>query len=132
MSRFNSVATWFGCFFLPSESAWGVLEEIRILMSKDWFHADISKDEAEKRLQGRPAGTFLVRISSTTPEFPYTISMINNQHRRIQHTVGGDFSFKGIPSRYSSLIQLVDQCAESMELTIPCSKDYLNNAWGYA
>lgn len=68
-----------------------------------WFHADISKDEAEKRLLHRPEGTFLVRLSTTTPEYPFTISMINSQHRRISHTPGGVTDSRSWSSHFKAL-----------------------------
>lgn len=60
-----------------------------------WFHAFVDKDVAERRLANRRERTFLVRMSSTHTDFPFTISLVRNagteqvpdlkiQHKRIQ------------------------------------------------
>ena len=79
MERFCKSIKWFGRYFVPG--AQSILDEIKLLQTKNWFHGDISKEEAEARLSCRMEGTFLVRLSATTPGCPFTISMINNQHR---------------------------------------------------
>jgi len=134
MKRFNEAVNWFGCFFLPLPESLTILDEIRLLMDKDWFHGDISKDVAEKRLANRAEGTFLVRLSITDPEYPYTISMINNQHRRIKHKPGGDYSFKGVTDRYSTIIEMLENCRDKIlanSLKIACPKNEMNPMWGY-
>jgi hypothetical protein len=135
MSRFNQVTMWFGPFFVMHEQVWTILEEIHIVWSKDWFHGDISKEEAEKRLMHRVSGTFLIRLSTTTPDYPFTISMVGNQHRRILHKPGTlEYSLKGSTHLYNSLVALVENSLDMnlVDLRFPCPKTVVNAGWGYS
>jgi hypothetical protein len=82
MARFCTNIKWFGPFYERGQRT-RIIAMVQELQSKPWFHGDISKEDADSRLSCRMEGTFLVRLSATTPGCPYTISMINNQHRRI-------------------------------------------------
>jgi len=68
-----------------------------VLMQKEWFHGDISKDASEDLLSGQPKGTFLVRTSKTKTETPtpFTISKVNKKgkitHQRITKRQDGKF-----------------------------------------
>eukprot|EP01119_Soliformovum_irregulare_P015226 TRINITY_DN4258_c0_g1_i1.p1 TRINITY_DN4258_c0_g1~~TRINITY_DN4258_c0_g1_i1.p1 ORF type:complete len:650 (+),score=190.66 TRINITY_DN4258_c0_g1_i1:37-1986(+) len=131
MDKFNLLNAWFGEFYLPNAQSLAALEEIRSLMSQDWFHGDISKREAESRLQQRCAGTFLVRLSSTDPQYPFTISMIGNQHRRVSHTHGGNSSFKGSTRQYASVVDLVQNCSDqalAASMQFACPKSIIDPA----
>ncbi len=55
IERFGQIVQWFGAFFLPSEAP-SILADINTLINSSWFHGDISKDVAEKRLYQRDAG----------------------------------------------------------------------------
>jgi len=88
LERFSQILQWFGPFFILKEAP-TILAQINELSSKQWFHGDISKDIAEKRLFKREPGTFLIRLSLTHPNFPFTISKFGSdrvyQHKRIRH-----------------------------------------------
>lgn len=135
LDRYNSVVNWFGPFTKGGEEGLKILKEITEMVSSPWFHSDISKDIAEKRLAHRPQGTFLIRLSATSPEFPLTLSMIGNEHRRIRHQPGGKYQFKGTKRHYESLTELVANCSDDSDLDVqlgdPCPKDELNSSWGY-
>jgi hypothetical protein len=68
-----------------------------MLLSKGWFHGDITADEAKSRLNNMPAGAFLVRFSERVPG-SYTISSTSNdnevQHQRIQHDPSRGYQFR--------------------------------------
>ena len=133
--RFNSVVNWFGVFTKGGEEGLKILKEICDIAASPWFHSDISKDVAEKRLAHRSDGTFLIRLSATSPEFPLTLSMINNEHRRIRHQPGGVYQFKGTKRSYDTLLDLVANCSSDPELDVnlsnPCPKDEISSSWGY-
>ena len=151
MQKFNNIATSFGNFYTPCDEAWRVLEEIRLLIQKDWFHGEIDRglyffflltsnllinllELAEKRLQNRSEGSFLVRLSFTTPEYPFTISLPKGHHRRVHHLPGGDYSTKGSRAKYNSLIQLIENCKDEelgSLLRHPCPKNIVQADWGY-
>jgi len=57
-------------------------------MKFDWFHGDISRDDAVTLLKTKKKGYFLVRLSTTEPEHtPYVISKLGSKgdvsHQRI-------------------------------------------------
>jgi len=127
MQRFATNIKWFGKFF--EAGAQSILDTIKELETKPWFHGDITKEEAEARLSCRTEGTFLVRLSATTPGCPYTISMINNQHRRVLHESPTALCYaKGSSHGYKNLVDLIENCKE-LSLVIACPKTVI--AWGY-
>jgi hypothetical protein len=108
--------------------------QIRVLVDKEWFHGEIERDVAEKRLLHRPDGSFLVRLSTTTPECPFTLSLPKGHHRRIKHLTGADYSFKGSTTKYNSIIDVVENCKDTElapQLRMPCPKNVINAEYGY-
>jgi hypothetical protein len=127
MHRFCTNIKWFGRFFEPG--AHSIIEMVKVLQTKPWFHGDVTKEDSEARLSCRMDGTFLVRLSATTPGCPYTISMINNQHRRILHEgAGKPYFVKGSSHAYTSLVELIETCRE-LSLVVPCPHNSIG--WGY-
>jgi serine/threonine protein kinase len=127
MHRFCTNIKWFGRFFEPG--AHSIIEMVKVLQTKPWFHGDVTKEDSEARLSCRMDGTFLVRLSATTPGCPYTISMINNQHRRILHEgPGKPYFVKGSSHAYTSLVELIETCRE-LSLVVPCPHNSIG--WGY-
>ena len=49
-----------------------LLKLMKELNSQPWFHGDIDREVAERRLLHRSDGTFLVRLSKNKPEHPFT------------------------------------------------------------
>jgi SH2 domain/Protein tyrosine and serine/threonine kinase len=133
--RFQQLCIWFGPFFRPGLEGYNILDELRQVVDREWFHDDITKEEAERRLAPQETGTFLVRVSSSVPEYPFTISMAGNQHRRIQHAPGGDYSFKGHSTRYTTLLELIENCKDpkiAAQLATPCPREVEGGLWGYS
>ncbi|EGG23899.1 SH2 domain-containing protein [Cavenderia fasciculata] len=124
MERFDKVMKWFGSFFEQSNGV-DIITNINKLSGKLWFHGDISREEATERLLKETEGSFLIRLSSTEPKSsPFTLSMKNNQHRRIQliddnNSTG--FKIQGKTAVYNSLIELVEKCTD-YPLTKACPK----------
>eukprot|EP00039_Didymoeca_costata_P015407 m.261250 g.261250 ORF g.261250 m.261250 type:complete len:724 (+) comp16217_c0_seq3:2230-4401(+) len=59
------------------------LREVEKTNTKKWFHGSISREEADKRLQGGPEGTFLIRESlARRGAFSLSVKVRN----RIRHT----------------------------------------------
>jgi len=81
--QFNYAVRWFDYFFVKSEAA-QTMEKIRILLSRPWFHGMIDQKESDGRLRKQPDGTFLVRLSTTMPEFPFTLSLPQQRHIRLR------------------------------------------------
>jgi len=124
--RFDKVIKWFGLFFTP-ENGPKTINEVNELVTKSWFHGDIPKEEAMDRLAKQEEGTFLIRLSSTDPKAsPFTLSMTNNEHRRIRRlyiSEDGETGYKiqGKSTVYHSLVELAEKC-EDYPLKKACPK----------
>jgi hypothetical protein len=89
LERFGRFLNWFGPITDPAVTpvGHGILDRVRLTLMEPWFHGDTSTEEAQDRLSGKAAGTFLIRFSSVDGWF--TISTITDQraikHQRIKH-----------------------------------------------
>jgi len=85
----GKLLAWFG----PSGPT--MLERLESLLRQPWFHGMIEKTEAEGKLSGQPKGSYLVRLSSTSPGC-FTISKVGKNdgisHQRIDYHAGKGFS----------------------------------------
>eukprot|EP01127_Copromyxa_protea_P021033 TRINITY_DN7130_c0_g1_i1.p1 TRINITY_DN7130_c0_g1~~TRINITY_DN7130_c0_g1_i1.p1 ORF type:complete len:469 (-),score=68.87 TRINITY_DN7130_c0_g1_i1:86-1492(-) len=110
IENFGDLLQWVGPMVKSNkENDKTVLDNIRELMEKAWFHGDIDTKTSQERLSGRPDGTFLIRFSSIAGL--YTISQINSDrlilHQRIQRAPSGDFILDS--QSYPSLFALVER-----------------------
>jgi serine/threonine protein kinase len=86
VERFGTFLDWFG----PLDSK--VLERLLNAMKEDWFHGDITREEAESKLSDfmDSKGTFMVRLSQNQYDYPFTLSMVSKSqdllHLRIKRT----------------------------------------------
>eukprot|EP01116_Phalansterium_solitarium_P018988 TRINITY_DN5181_c0_g1_i4.p1 TRINITY_DN5181_c0_g1~~TRINITY_DN5181_c0_g1_i4.p1 ORF type:complete len:536 (-),score=149.58 TRINITY_DN5181_c0_g1_i4:297-1904(-) len=84
LEQLSHIVNWFGPITGGSSS---MLDKIRLLMQKDWFHGNIEKETAEDLLSGQAKGCFLVRTSHTVKQYPFTISKVNKKaqinHQRL-------------------------------------------------
>ena len=86
MEKFGNMCQWFGPIVNMKKSQVVILDNVRELLNKPWFHGDIETAEAELILKQRPVGTFLIRFSSIVGH--YTISKVDTNritHQRIMH-----------------------------------------------
>lgn len=116
IERFGQVLDWVG----PCNEK--MLAKVQELVSKKWFHGEITAHEAQSLLNDLPAGTFLVRFSSTQ-RGAYTISQVSDDcnfitHQRVQHTPGEGYHYSG--QRYDSMQQLIVENAEKQKLKLAC------------
>ena len=106
-----------------------------------WFHAFADKDVAERRLANRRERTFLVRMSSTHTDFPFTISLVRNagteqvpdlkiQHKRIQRVWDRQqpsncqwlvAMFTGNIVAFTNFFDMI--ASDELHLKVPCDKD---------
>lgn len=144
LHSFNRVVNWFGPFF-EEEFARDIVEAVDLLHETAWFHGDISKNAAETALSGKSKGTFLVRLSRTVPDNPFTLSVQGPFHYRIKRHFGiphyflsfqivhwqdGDVSIlardpvsgEKTEQMFSSLPLLIEGIRETLRLTVACSK----------
>lgn len=122
ITHFGELLEWFG----PLEaSATGTavhpfLDAMRLLVSNKWFHGDIDAAEAQLRLDGQPAGSFLIRFSSSPGAFTITrktTAGIGNV--RIGHKPGESFSV-GKDKKYESLPALIAALSGALGLHTAC------------
>ena len=60
--RFGAVVDWFGP--INNQDRMAFLDNMSSVLECSWFHGDLLTEEAQHRLTGKPAGTFLVRFSN--------------------------------------------------------------------
>jgi len=98
-----------------------LVDKVRKLLMKTWFHGEINTNEAQLKLSGLPGGTFLVRFSSTHPGC-YTISSLTQsgnasiKHQRVSYSAA-ERSFNLNGQFYKTLEDLI---RESNNLFMPC------------
>jgi len=132
LEKFGHLLNWFGPVVLDHKG-FSVLDKIRVLMQKEWFHGDINKQNAEDFLAGQSKGTFLVRTSVTEPKSPFTISKVNKKgkisHQRVHKHPDGTFEvqinypngkIKTEVSKDDSLIPFIRQLSTELNLENPC------------
>jgi len=129
IAHFNDMAYWFGPFVCPQRGS-AILAWMKHLNSQLWFHGDIEREVAERRLLHRDDGTFLVRLSKNKPEHPFTISVMRPtanqagcapQHKRIRyvHGTGKWYAPVGGGTRcYNSLDEMLQD--KECGLITPC------------
>jgi hypothetical protein len=109
-----------------------------------WFHAFADKDVAERRLANRRERTFLVRMSSTHTDYPFTISLVRNagsaekpdlrvQHKRIQrvwdrqHPSNCQWLVANSDGNIVAFTDFFEMIAsDALRLTYPCDKDEIS------
>jgi len=106
------------------------LPNLKSIISQSWFHGDISSTESAIRLFDKTPGTFLVRFSSTERGY-FTISQREEdnpnglRHVRIKHPpLKDEYSIKD--TIYTSLIDLINSEASSLNLKEPCIDSYFS------
>jgi len=128
IDSFNNFINWFGSdFILPQNRCHEAFKEIQTVISKNWFHGYIEQREANSRLALHPEdGTYLIRLSTTQKEHPFTISMNmagKPVHIRIKKTEEEGVTHYGIIGHSGSfrcLVELVDSLIEPLRLVKPC------------
>jgi len=123
MDRFGKVLSWFGPLV---DLQYGViiLDKIRLLLQKKWFHGDISTKDAEIRLMGKMPGAYLARFS-TSASGTYTLSKVSkdgslNHQRIIYQQLPGATGFAITNKVYPSLEALITGEAKTLELVQGC------------
>jgi len=140
ISHFNQILHTFGFFFLPKQGP-KILQEMKNLLEKDWFHGNIERSVAVQRLtssHGGKEGTWLMRLRDPfDPKFPghpFAISQIKDK-QPIQRLIRFDpkkekrefvIPVHGKDRAFGSLEELI-QCPE-LKLRVVCDK---NDEGGY-
>eukprot|EP01120_Amphizonella_sp_Union-15-10_P017087 TRINITY_DN9379_c0_g1_i3.p1 TRINITY_DN9379_c0_g1~~TRINITY_DN9379_c0_g1_i3.p1 ORF type:complete len:401 (-),score=43.95 TRINITY_DN9379_c0_g1_i3:112-1314(-) len=105
---------------------------IEDLLASKWFHGYISKEKCEQRLVACKKGTFLVRISTTSPTSPFTISKVERTGTEISHhrvylkESGYCFKFKNKEIEVQGpLVDLISKAQKVLDLKVDCpGSDY--------
>jgi len=114
---FSKLLDWFG----PMEGLDSFLNSIVELLKRPWFHGDISSEQAEKLLQKRDKGDFLIRFSSRDPGC-YAITTRakdgNLKHYKILHKPGLQYLIGKIEC--STLDEISTKYKRELYLKHPC------------
>lgn len=133
LEKYSQIIRWFGPV-VKEQKGFSILDNMRVLMQKDWFHGDIEKQRAEDLLSGQQKGTFLVRASITSPMLsPFTISKVSKKgkinHQRILKNQDGNFEIQIVSSskktkthvsKDDSLIPLIKEISDELYLKYSC------------
>jgi len=112
LENFGNFLDWFG----PCDS--GILNRVLNVMREDWFHGDITREEAELKLSDfERKGTYLIRLSTNAPrENPFTLSMVNKNgdtvHLRIKRTK--DSKLKLYIKKKGKALKIVEPTVEAL------------------
>jgi len=133
MERLQLLASWFGPFFLPTNIS--TLQEMAKLQQLEWFHGNISKDVAERRLRARIDNTFLVRLSLNDPAAtPFTISRIRGNkptHKRVTRLPDGKLSVpvENYTLECATLVGMIEKLKAKQNLGADCPHSEINNPY---
>eukprot|EP01090_Pellita_catalonica_P011572 TRINITY_DN2332_c0_g2_i1.p1 TRINITY_DN2332_c0_g2~~TRINITY_DN2332_c0_g2_i1.p1 ORF type:complete len:456 (-),score=64.96 TRINITY_DN2332_c0_g2_i1:98-1465(-) len=130
IQRFGQLLYWFGPLKERKPGTRTFLDGIYHMLEKEWFHGPIDKVEAQRRLMGKPIGTFLVRFS--TMRGFYTISRVQSNgqvsHIRISHIPNGPFSVTD-DSKFATLPELIEGLYKPFMLKFPCQGSSFAALW---
>lgn len=132
MESFDTAVIWFGNFF-DEKVGRACLDDIIKFNQYNFTYPSISKEQAVTLLQSRPPGTYLVRLSETSPGKPFTLSIVKSKthidHRRIaRHNTGQPdqyFSTTINEKSYEAktLDELIQQISSVLDLLSPCPRE---------
>jgi serine/threonine protein kinase len=135
LQRFGEVLMWFGPAITETNS---FLDRLVKILSKSWFHGDISREEAQCLLQTvTKSGSYLIRTSDK-PNYPFTLSMIskgNIKHFRISH-VNGIYGIstgkekKRKDTKMKSLPDLIKSVKDVLNLKHSCVRQKYRDIFG--
>jgi len=136
LAHFNQLVLWFGRFF-DGEAARAALQLARSLLDEAWFHGAIDRPDAERRLLNRPENTFLMRLSTSKDDHPFTMSVLRQstlglvpQHKRVRHVHGSGqyfFPVAGGTRCFSSLFDLV--LSPDCGFVFPCPRESVDSPY---
>jgi serine/threonine protein kinase len=105
LERFALFSKWFHPISLPN-----VLTRVSEIMKFEWFHGDISRDDASNTLKSKKKGYFLVRLSTTEPELtPFVISKMGGKdvsHQRIFINENGNGFYVNTKDKKGNILKL--------------------------
>jgi len=122
LEDFSKMLEWFG----PLEKGASILKNVEAGLRMKGFFGDIETSEAEKVLNGKKKGTYLIRFSTRDPGC-YAITVLSKtnalKHYRIAHKAGQKY-FLG-NSEYDTLDSLIKTHKKELYLKNPlCGSTY--------
>jgi hypothetical protein len=120
VETFGLMLNYFGPLHDPLNPSDDFLERLRNIVSKSWFHGDLQTKEAERLLEGRPNGTFMIRYSNKVLG-NFTVSKIQEgkvTHQRVAHKSGSGYVLG--QQTHSSLEEVIEKCSSELKLVTSC------------
>jgi len=122
MEHFGRFLNWFGPMVSSDNRQAPLMDRVRSVLKKSYFHGDVATRSAESMLTGKAVGTFLVRFS-TSEAGAFTISKVHIDnsinHQRISHRPNQGAYY--INNRgYGSLEELISKEAKNLNLVQAC------------
>eukprot|EP01099_Mayorella_cantabrigiensis_P004755 TRINITY_DN362_c0_g1_i1.p1 TRINITY_DN362_c0_g1~~TRINITY_DN362_c0_g1_i1.p1 ORF type:complete len:531 (-),score=125.59 TRINITY_DN362_c0_g1_i1:95-1606(-) len=120
LENFGHFCSWFS----PIERSKATTDRIEGIVRNNWFHGSITKEDSETLLSSQPEGTFLIRLSSTSPG-SFTISKkLEGRviHQRIEYKPGFGFTLKGTKHKQRNipLRDFIREISPSLNLKSDC------------
>ena len=134
MERFQRYYLWFGRWFeSPGEP---LIDEMVQLFEAPWYHDEIDMTQAAARLNQRPVGTFLVRLSLKDYRSPFTISFAGKEKpehtriTRVSYNPGDEHRYQLQPyGAFRTVNQLIDHLVNMGLLAGPCPREIARIAY---
>jgi len=128
LPRFSNFVTWFG----PLGPT--LFKSIEHVAKEEWFFGDLEKSPAEAALantKGTAKGSYLVRLSTSDPAKPFSLSRVDAEsiirHHRIGKSLSGEVSVevKGknnavVVFTAKSLSELIPKIKKDLKMEKPC------------
>jgi len=116
LEQFAKILEWFGPL-----TGLQILDSVEDLLKKNWFHGNLSSQDAEKKLSKQKKGTFLVRFSAREPG-SYALSAVSQggrmKHYRVYHKPGIQYMIG--ETECSSLDEILSKYHKELFLKAAC------------
>jgi len=127
IERFGEILDLFGPLNKRRASSFlNILDNIRKVVKEKWFHGTVERAEAHRRLEGREAGTFLVRVTPKERD-AFVLTVLKKKgatphNLAIHKREDGTFTFDNNTSKtYLSLSTVVKEIERLSHLQlVPC------------
>eukprot|EP01121_Diplochlamys_sp_Union-15-3_P022463 TRINITY_DN9574_c0_g1_i4.p1 TRINITY_DN9574_c0_g1~~TRINITY_DN9574_c0_g1_i4.p1 ORF type:complete len:163 (-),score=15.07 TRINITY_DN9574_c0_g1_i4:9-497(-) len=128
IAKFNKIQKLFGPFW--KKENYTVIYEMTKWIKFEWFHGDISRGLTTIRLEDRAKGSFLIRLSETTPNYPFTLAYMGANREKLNFRIRMDvkgssdfvYTLSTVTKEIGSASSLEELVKQTKFLQHPCPK----------